>query len=96
MSYIPEATQFLIDSHHGIYVPQVFCQSYVLGTELDEAVTLIVEQGPDHESYWEAWEEVLEGARVKGSWTITQHEGDVFAVHPDAEWSDEEDWYVLR
>lgn len=90
-----------IDSALGIYVPKQFaiqtlrhCISGVCQNDLD-----ILKEGPDHEEYWESWETVLHSAILQepGSsvkWTL-YHDGDLFLVHENAEWSDEEETYVF-
>jgi len=54
------------DDHHGIYIPQYFAQQinheFVTGVS-DEEWT-ILEAGPDHDLYWETWEQVAAYSNV--------------------------------
>ena len=47
----------LIDGLRGIYAPRVFAERYghLLSTDAREALMA----GPDHEAYWDAWDEVV-------------------------------------
>lgn len=90
----------IIDGANGIYTPQAFATSYVvIGSEFDDAMTICA-SGPDHPDYWDAWSEITDAATVEGmsgiKWSVYLGEsGDVFAVHPDAEWSDEDEWFTF-
>jgi hypothetical protein len=47
--------------------------------------------GPEHDIYNEAWSEVLENAKIKINdviYTLSQFEGDLWAVPPGYEWSE--------
>lgn len=60
----------IIDNHHGVYIPQIFAQRYRDSIENIEQVVedvIILEQGPEHEEYWQAWENVLDNAILKGT-----------------------------
>lgn len=73
----------LIDGCHGIYVPREF----VLGHNMsDWGVSnenmMIILAGPDGEYYWEAWDEILNDAKIiidGEEWRLAQ-DGDLFAV----------------
>jgi len=79
----PKATMCLLDGARGIYIPQSFARwcspaSWHVGPN----DVLILEAGPDHEDYWEAWDDVLRTAYYddeRGHWTLEQ-DGDLFAV----------------
>lgn len=50
----------LVDSHHGIYVPQIFAEQNkdLFPSNLqDELKDLLI--GPDCEMYWDSWDTVL-------------------------------------
>jgi hypothetical protein len=79
----PLETLCLIDGLWGIYVPQRFADDYTPAEwnySADDAAILLA--GPDHESYWEAWDDVTRDAYhldKKGRrWTLSQ-DGDLFA-----------------
>lgn len=75
------------DSARGVYIPQFFAESVkrgcVTGVSAEEWKTL--ESGPDAENewYWEAWESVLNNAKIE---------------HPDGRkgylWQDGDLWVV--
>ena len=76
--------RLLIDGNRGIYVPKQFAAMYPhLIEHCCEDDTLgILEQGPDAEHYWEAWDEVL--TRVTfcedGITYYLSQDGDLFAI----------------
>ena len=56
----------LVDDHNGIYIPQVFCQSYkAYITNLSEVKEdfEICLSGPDNEEYWDAWDMLLQNMK---------------------------------
>jgi len=54
------------DGNRGIYIPQHFAESvhrgYVTGVSDEDWKTL--EEGPDAEWYWDAWNNVLSNAKI--------------------------------
>lgn len=73
----------IVDGSYGIYVPQRFVKAYSpdeWNIALDDLRVLIA--GPDHEHYWETWDDVLSKAQFTDSqgnvWRLTQ-DGDLFA-----------------
>jgi hypothetical protein len=52
-------TMCIIDGANGIYVPQAFCSRYEKTDRVDQEDWEICGSGPDHEFYWEAWENIL-------------------------------------
>lgn len=77
--------ELFCDSHHGIYVPQYFAQN--IKRDMVEGVSAedyaVLEKGPDHEHYWDAWADVLDNASVsdpvKGKCHLHQ-DGDLWIV----------------
>jgi hypothetical protein len=68
--------ELIVDGHHGIYVPQTFCQRYYKTDDISQEDWDICLAGPDHEGYWEAWDEIL-------SWWATEETdgmGNVFKI----------------
>lgn len=49
----------IVDDHHGIYVPQVFCERYEKTDKVSQEDWEICLSGPDHELYWDSWEIIL-------------------------------------
>lgn len=79
----------LVDSNAGQYVAQRFagnCQPVELwGISLDDANVLCV--GPDHEHYWETWDDVLSKATMTDPATgltyVLHQDGDLWMVPAD-------------
>lgn len=88
-----ETMECLIDGHHGIYVPQVFAESYNPETWTGVMFREILKQGPDHKDYWDAWDYTLNEAvhtdENGQKWTLYHGEsGDLFIVHESHEWGE--------
>jgi hypothetical protein len=78
-------TACIIDGCWGIYVPREFASrgmAEAWGVKAEDIEILLA--GPDHEFYWETWDDVeREAAYVDASgkrWTLYQ-DGDLFAVY---------------
>lgn len=55
----PDKPFLILDSAHGIFIPQLFTRD--LASEWfgpDPENLAICAAGPDHEHYWEAWDSV--------------------------------------
>ena len=81
----------LLDGLRGIYVPKKFAQlEGISGIPAEDLA--ILRAGPDHESYWEAWEDALRFGEITIAgvcYSLHQsEEGDLFAVPPGWEISD--------
>ena len=79
-----ESIILFADSNRGQYIPQHFAESidrskvkYVSDDDWQ-----ILEAGPDHNDYWECWDDVTRDAEViDGGYTYTIHnDGDLFLV----------------
>lgn len=102
-----QAKQMLwLDSARGIYIPRDFAQMFV---DRDKSVTgvsaedwEILECGPDHELYWDTWDDVLNNAVVTeadGTKYIVHQDGDCWLVEQGASWDEtgeisETGWYM--
>ncbi len=87
--------ELLVPDAAGIYLPQEFIKGYIiLDWEVDPVDAKIIEAGPEHDDYWEAWDAIVAEARYeddKGNvWELYQ-EGDLWAVPEDYDW-EEEGW----
>jgi hypothetical protein len=74
-------SKVLIDGSWGIYVPQRFAQNYPQYIDPEEAD--IFETGPEHEHYWDTWDEVLERTILtdfEGNRYRLEQDDDLFAV----------------
>lgn len=81
----------LLDGARGVYIPQIFAQMIETGQitgEVDPETLAVLKAGPDHEEYFEAWDELIwESLYYKDSegqvFQIERNdEGDLFAVYP--------------
>lgn len=75
--------ELLVDSHHGQYVPQVFAETIkreLFGETISAEDWAILETGPDHEHYLDAWEDVLNSAETADGISLYQ-DGDLWAVN---------------
>lgn len=77
---IPEGSQLFIDGNRGVYIPRDFAvmveRSSVSGVVQEDWDVL--EMGPDHELYWEAWEAVLNNA-------VLEDGGEFYNLHQDGD-----------
>ena len=85
----------------GVYIPRDFANSFADRSKHVQGVSAedwaVLETGPDHEWYWEAWVNVCDNA------IVTDNDGVRFRVHQDGdcwlipegmEWSEENDFYM--
>lgn len=88
MSKLPKI-ELLLSESRGNYIPRDFIEMIESQPEwkgITEENKEILLYGPDHDWYWEAWEEVLNNAHItinKRKYTLYQY-GDLFAVAYDA------------
>ncbi len=87
----PEPILFL-DDHRGIYIPRDFAacvkRECVTGVDDDTWSTL---ENPDHEWYWEAWQDVCDRAIVtdeKGNTYNVYQDGACWLIPVGMEWDD--------
>jgi hypothetical protein len=77
----PEPLLWLSDAR-GVYIPRDFASSFidrdkhVSGVSADQWAIL---EDPNHEWYWEAWDEVLNNA------VVTDNDGGKYSVHQDGD-----------
>ena len=66
MNNVKEPELIIADSW-GIYIPQRFCEgfsSYITNMdEIKEDVEICL-KGPDEEDYWEAWDNIVDNAKL--------------------------------
>ena len=88
-----QAINLLVSDANGIYVPQVFATNYDLSlwSNIDPEDLTTIEEGPDHEYYWEAWNNILNSATylLGGDQYHLHNDGDLWAICYDKV-SDEE------
>lgn len=80
-------SQFFADSARGIYIPQHFAESVNVDmlSGVDSADMDILRAGPDHENYWDSWQDVLDSAE------LTDSDGNVWILHQDGDL-----WVIAR
>lgn len=86
----------LVDGAAGAYVPQEFINGFSSAGWLfiDNEDKRILEAGPEHELYWEAWEEACNNARFTdkdGRTWMLHHDQDLWAVPCEDEAAVEDD-----
>jgi hypothetical protein len=73
-------------SARGIYIPQFFAESVIRENVqgVPEEDWAILEAGPDHEWYWEAWNDVCDNALLVSPDTAAQYrlwqDGDLWLI----------------
>lgn len=79
----------LLSDNRGIYIPQDFIECFDW-EGIDEDDANVLSEGPDHEDYWEAWDNVLNDAYyTDGDKTFGLYQdGDLFAICREVEITD--------
>lgn len=85
-----EIMELLFSGHYGIYIPQSFAEKCNPENSwwfysLEDAQ--ILRDGPDHEHYWEVWEEVIGNAywqeNAEGPKYFLYQQDDLWMIHED-------------
>lgn len=81
----------ILSSDRGVYIPQNFAEEYESYTGTWEGINLVdivvLLKGPEHEWYWEAWNNVEMNAK------FTHNDGTVYHLHLDGDvWLIPEGW----
>ena len=93
---MPRVILWLTDAR-GIYIPRDFASSFddrdqrVSGVTAEDWETL--DAGPDHQYYWETWDDVLNNAVVtdlEGNRYFLNQDGDLWLVPVGFVWDDED------
>lgn len=84
----------IVGGNQGIYVPQAFLRCYDWKEwGLDFFDVNIITHGPEHELYWEAWDSILDTAKIQVNngekYRLDQIDGDLFAVNEKYEGEEE-------
>lgn len=104
MSTVKPQPQLFLSDARGIYIPRDFSECVyrdkVTGITDENYRDLV--NGPDDtddfvQAYWEAWQEVLDNARITDAdgtvYTLYQ-DGDLWLVPEGMEWDDRTNWYI--
>ena len=67
----------VVDGHHGVYIPQTFAEWYPEWLDDEEREILLA--GPEHEDYWDVWDEVTSRECADQSLYLGES-GDVFIL----------------
>ena len=77
----------LVDSHHGIYIPQIFAEkwwTYLIAEKDDVKLTEILAdlQNPENENYWDSWATLIDTykLKIKDVNYYIYHDEDLWAV----------------
>jgi len=93
---IPDGSILYADGARGQYIPQHFAESVVRETVtgLNDEHWKDLEAGPEHEWYWESWNDVLNRAEIThpdtGEVYTLYQDDDLWLVPINAEWDDDE------
>jgi hypothetical protein len=70
-----------LDDHRGIYIPRDFANSFIDRAKSVSGVSAeewaVLEDGPDHEWYWDTWNDVEQNA------IVTDEDGVKYRLHQD-------------
>ncbi len=93
-------TMLWLDDHRGIYIPRDFANSFSDRNASTKGVTdedwAILEAGPDHEHYWDAWHDVYLNCVVisNGTTYILYQDGPLWLIPEEMEWDDATGWFI--
>ena len=75
----------LVADRYGVYVPQRFVEAYDPAEwGVSEADAAVLRAGPEHEHYWETWDDVLSKAQCVHK-TDGLTDGLTYALHQDGD-----------
>jgi hypothetical protein len=77
-------SELFLDGNRGVYIPQHFAEAIDVQdwTGIDAEDLDVLRAGPDHESYWDAWQTVLDHAETLDGRVLHQ-DGDLWLVARD-------------
>ena len=100
MKPTPHEPQLWLTDGRGQYLPRDFARSFTNRakhvTGVSDEDWAILEAGPDHDDYYEAWDEVLSSAIVTtddGVQHVVYQDGDCWLVPVGMEWDHDADWF---
>jgi hypothetical protein len=89
--------RLLLSDSHGIYIPQLYCQSLSEEDAEDMSISwedvLLCQSGPYEELYWDSWQNILDSAEITEPATLSEgaslwrliQNGDLWQVRSDVE-----------
>lgn len=86
-------TLLLASDSHGIYIPQYFAKTidHSLVAKVSDADWADLLAGPDSDTYWDTWSDVLDCAELtdrNGNEYSLHQDGDLWAVPAGMEWNE--------
>ena len=77
-------SELFLDGNRGVYIPQDFAEAIDVKdwTGIEAEDLDVLRAGPDHESYWDAWQDVLDHAETRDGRVLHQ-DGDLWLVARD-------------
>ncbi|MDE2096593.1 MAG: hypothetical protein KGL39_05045 [Patescibacteria group bacterium] len=95
----PDILLWLSDAR-GVYIPRDFANSFADRAKSVSGVSdedwRILESGPEHESYWDAWCDVCDRAIItddNGVQFNVWQDGDCWLIPVGMEWNDETEFF---
>ena len=94
MYNLPDTALHFASDRHGIYIPQYFAESVnrdMLSGVSDTDMNILL-TGPDHEYYWDVWNDVEQSAILTDSNGVTYclyQDSDLWLVPTDYEFEEE-------
>ena len=80
--------EMVTDDHRGIYCPQFFAEQFLTDLRKWECVSVenrdTLLRGPDHEWYWEAWNDVECNATHRKTGATIYQDGAIWLIYPGA------------
>ena len=77
-----ENVKYIVDGAHGVYVPMVFAQTVnralLSGVAVETLDYLAKEESVEDDGFWDAWDSVLNNARIT-------HNGKIYHLHQDGD-----------
>ena len=86
-----DTVQLILSDARGIYLPQNFAEAFPQQNVKAEDWDILL-SGPDHEWYWDAWNDILDTWKGPSGETIWQ-DGDLFLLGPGVVWNDDTDMW---
>ena len=79
--------ELLIDGHHGIFIPQLFCGYYAENFEGIDPEDIKTCQDPNNQWYWDSWSNILDNAYIiqDGKKYILWQDMDLFLIEENEE-----------
>ncbi len=79
--------ELLIDGHHGVYIPKLFCEYYAENFEGIDKEDIETCKDPNNQWYWESWDNILNNAYIiqDGKKYILWQNMDLFLIEENEE-----------